>query len=79
MHELLILTAQNPARYQSGLNQFKWGVTMVGVAAIMGAVGLLFSKQKDPLKAVSPTVKWLGVGFLTAVGCGVIGYARLAF
>jgi hypothetical protein len=67
------------ARYDRGLSIFKWGMTGVGIAILIGAAGILFSKSRQASKESSPTVKRIAAAILGAIGLGVIGYAWLGF
>ena len=69
-----VLLAQQ-GRYERGLAFFRWGVTGVGVAILIAALGVFFSKGKDPEKEMAPAMKLVATIVLGAVGLGVIGYA----
>lgn len=74
----LILLAQL-AQHGVGMRMFKWGVTGVGVAILIAAAGVAFSKPKHPKKEMAPAVKVIAALLFAALGCGIIAYAWLAF
>ncbi|MBC8873679.1 MAG: hypothetical protein H8E44_29935 [Planctomycetes bacterium] len=77
MHDLILLAQQS--RYDRGLSIFQWGLTAVGVAILLAAAGVIFSRSKDPAKQMSPVVKAIAAVVFAALGFGIIGYAWLGF
>ena len=67
------------ARYDRGLSIFKWGITGVGIAILIGAIGILLSKPQEASKEMSPTGRRIAAVIIGALGLGVIGYGWLAF
>lgn len=77
MHYLILLAQQS--RYERGLSIFQWGLTGVGVAILLTAAGVVFSRSEDPAKQMSPVVKAIVAVVFAALGFGIIGYAWLGF
>jgi hypothetical protein len=77
MYDLILLAQQS--RYDRGLSIFQWGLTGVGVAILLAAAGVIFSRSKDPAKQRSPVVKAIAAVVFLALGFGIIGYAWLGF
>ena len=74
MHNLILLAQQS--RYDRALSFFRWGVTGIGVAFLIGAAAPFFSKF-HPKKELSPVVSAIFAAVCATLGLGIICYAWL--
>ena len=74
-----LMSFAQQARYERGLSIFQWGLTGVGVAILLAAAGVVFSRSKDSEKQMSPVVRIVAALVFLALGFGIIGLAWLGF
>ncbi len=66
-----LMSFAQQARYERGLSIFQWGLTGVGVAILLAAAGVVFSKSKDSARQMSPAVKAIAALVFLALGFGI--------
>ncbi len=77
MNEFISLLAESTAAQDRAMFIYRVGLTMIGVAILLVAYGVILANPKDPEKRLSPTVILTICGVVAVLGLGVIGYAWL--